>query len=102
MVPAFGTNGGVHFSVKKNCAAIIAPRPTEKYPVLCVFAREGRIQKNKPARFVRCETHRCCDVSIAFAVDHAIVENRRGLPEDKIDMALDVAVFIVLAAVLCI
>src|SRR5262245_47606226 len=102
MIPSLRSDRGIHLSVDVNGAPVISPRPPEVNTVFRIDTRQAAFIENKSARFVCRETHRGGNVTIAFAVNFAIVENCRGLSEDEIDVPFDIAILVVLTAVLCV
>src|SRR5688572_25427611 len=100
VMPAFRPYLCIHHRVQKNSAAIVAPRPPKINAVLRVAAGQTTSIKNKSCGFVCRKAHRSRDVAVAFTVNVTILENRRRLPENEIDVAFDIAVLVILASVL--
>src|SRR5438874_13202883 len=98
MVPALGPDMPTHFGVQINGPTVISPWPAKENAVLCIFGRQPALNKYKTARLVSRKTHRRRQIPVTLAADLAIVKNGRGLPEDEIDVALDIAILVILSS----
>src|SRR5438046_2858520 len=100
MIPTFRPDMLAHFGIQIYRPAIITPRTAEKNAVLCIFRCKPAFIKNKTARLIGRKPHRSGHVTVALAMDLAILEDSSGLPEDEIDMPLDITILVILSTVL--